>query len=139
MDTFSRQKRSEIMRRVQSEGTTPEVTVTSIARGARFLFVTHFKGLPGKPDFVFIRRKRIIFVNGCFWHAHRCAAAKLPASNRTYWAAKQRRNLQRDKQNIRVLRRLGWKVLVVWECQTKDREELRKRVVGFLRNKELRR
>lgn len=119
MDTFSNAQRSEIMRRVHSKGTAPEVAVRRLVSAMGFRYRLHSEKLCGRPDLVFGPLRKVIFVHGCFWHGHSCPAANLPASNRTYWYRKRRRNLDRDRAVKRELRRLGWKSLVVWECQIK--------------------
>ena len=85
-----------------------------------------------RPDLVLARRKKIIFVHGCFWHGHSCSAATLPKSNRDYWELKQNRNAARDRQNVRALRNSGWKVLIIWECEIKNAKRLQRRLKRFL-------
>lgn len=98
-----------------------------------YRYALHRKNLPGKPDLVFVSRRKIIFVHGCFWHLHRCRHGRVsPASNMDYWRAKRERNKQRDKEHLGSLRVTDWKVLVVWECWTRDLEGLGKRLVDFL-------
>jgi DNA mismatch endonuclease (patch repair protein) len=106
------------MRKIGSSNTKPELIVRSMLhqRGYRFRVCHH--GLPGKPDIVLLKYRSVIFVNGCFWHRHpQCKSAKIPKSNRLYWKQKFIKNVQRDKKNRKELERLGWKVIVVWECQ----------------------
>jgi DNA mismatch endonuclease (patch repair protein) len=89
--------------------------------------------LPGKPDLVFASRRKVIFVHGCFWHGHDCArGARVPKSNVDYWAAKVRRNRERDAKTIAALHDAGWQVLIIWECETKDRDQLTNRLSQFL-------
>ena len=135
MDTFSPQQRSEIMRRVRSEDTKPEMTVRRLVHGRGFRYRLHVKDLPGHPDLVFPRTKKIVFVHGCYWHAHGCPASELPESHRDYWEAKLQRNAERDKRNLRELRKVGWDVFTVWECQTRNLERLTRRLVRFLSEK----
>ncbi len=98
-----------------------------------FRYRLHCRALPGNPDLVFPSRRKIIFVHGCFWHGHACRAGRnRPASNTGYWIAKLDRNRQRDRVNRARLRRLGWQVLVVWECQLKDPARLPVRIARFL-------
>jgi|SRR5579872_376441 len=132
MDVFSPEQRSEIMRRVHSKDTQPEVAVRKLLREGRYRYQVHSNGLPGKPDLVFPRRKKVIFIHGCFWHRHACPSGTLPKSNRDYWEGKQNRNVARDKRNIRSLRISGWKVLIVWECEVKDEKKLHRRLERFL-------
>lgn len=94
----------------------------------------HVRSLPGTPDLVFPRPRKIIRVSGCFWHMHGCGRCRIPASRRAYWIAKLKRNRDRDVRTRRKLRRLGWRVLTVWECQTKDAAALTHRLRKFLRS-----
>ena len=87
----------------------------------------HVRSMPGSPDLVFPRLRKVINVNGCFWHLHGCARCRVPSSRRRYWVAKLNRNAERDKQVLRASRRAGWQVLVVWECQTRPASSLRLR------------
>ena len=133
MDTFSRKRRSEIMSRIHSADTKPELAVRSLLHRAGFRFRLHDGRLPGKPDIVLARYKAIVYVHGCFWHGHkRCREGRRPKSNAEYWSRKLDRNLARDAANARLLRRLGWKRIVVWECQLKDKEALGQRLIWEL-------
>ncbi len=137
MDIFTREKRSRIMRRVRSENTKPELVVRKLAHGLGYRFRLHRKGLPGKPDLVFVGRRKVIFVHGCFWHQHSCKrGARKPATRREYWLAKLDRNVTRDKSVTRRLRRMGWGVMIVWECQTTGGklDRLAGRITRFLDN-----
>ena len=131
-DNLTPAQRSETMRRVKSTNTTPELVVRRLIHGMGFRYGLHSKGLPGHPDLVLRRLCAVIFVHGCFWHRHECEAATLPATNREYWAGKQQRNCDRDRRNIRTLRRSGWSVLVIWECQTRNLPRLERRLRRFL-------
>lgn len=133
MDTFSRIQRSEIMRRVHSSGTKPEVIVRRILRRMGVGYRSCPRNLPGKPDLVMASERKAILVHGCFWHGHHCKAANLPKSNRSYWKAKQTRNALRDSRNARALRARGWKILVVWECEIRGGKRLQTRLSRFLR------
>ena len=125
--------RSENMRRIRSKGMRPELAVRKAIHGMGFRFRLHRKDLPGKPDIVFASRRRVIFVHGCFWHCHRgCKTAHTPKSNAAYWGPKLKRNQERDKKNLRMLRKLGWKPLVIWECELKEDEILATRLRRFL-------
>jgi len=99
-----------------------------------FRYRLHVRSLPGAPDLVFPRLRKVIFVSGCFWHMHTCGRCRIPATRRSYWVAKLKRNAARDKRVQRALRRAGGSVLVVWECQTAAgrRERLRARLMRFL-------
>ena len=125
MDTFSPEKRSEIMRRVRSTDTTPEKKVRSLLHGLGFRFRLHRSDLPGKPDIVLPKYRTVIFIHGCFWHRHPgCPRASTPATRREYWLPKFKRTVQRDQKNQAKLIELGWRVIVVWECEIKDLEHL---------------
>jgi len=131
LDTFSPEKRSEIMRRVRSTNTTPERKVRSLLHRLGFRFRLHRQDLPGKPDIVLPKHSSIVFVNGCFWHRHSgCSHATTPASNRKYWLPKFKRTLERDQNNKRALRRLGWNVIVVWECELRELDRLAVRLMN---------
>jgi DNA mismatch endonuclease (patch repair protein) len=117
-DTFTPEKRSEIMSKIRGKDTTPELLVRSMAHRLGYRFRLHYKILPGTPDLVFPRLQKAIFVNGCFWHTHTCRdGRKAPKSNAAYWGSKRRQNQERDKLVRKKLRKLGWKVFVIWECQ----------------------
>ncbi|HWE06984.1 MAG TPA: DNA mismatch endonuclease Vsr [Rhizomicrobium sp.] len=132
MDTFSAAERSAVMKRVRSKDTQPEMAVRSMVHRMGFRYALHRRDLPGNPDMVFPSRQRIIFVHGCFWHGHSCRSGRnRPASNTDYWIAKLNRNVARDSSNRRRLRSLGWRMLVVWECELKDPERLRARIARF--------
>ena len=118
MDVFVKAKRSSIMRQVKSVNTSAEMRVRSLLHRLGYRFRLHGPDLPGKPDIVLPRHKIVIFVHGCFWHQHHCKRGnRMPAQNRAYWKAKLARNVARFKQQRRELRKLGWRVIVVWECQ----------------------
>lgn len=125
---------SERMRRVGSRDTAPEKIVRSACHAMGFRFRLHVRGLPGTPDIVFPRLGKIIFVHGCFWHRHGggCRRASMPKTNVAFWEKKFARNQARDRQNVRQLRRVGWKVAIVWECQTTDLGALERRLSAFL-------
>lgn len=133
-DTLSPTERSARMRLVKSQDTRPEVIVRKICcdlghRGYRL----HRKDLPGKPDIAFVGRKVAVFVHGCFWHGHDCSGhVRLPKSKQDYWLPKIERNRARDAENLAVLTGNGWRVLIVWECETKMVDELTKKLAAFL-------
>ena len=121
------------MRAVKSRDTTPELAVRKLVHGMGYRYRLYRENLPGKPDLVFAGRKKVVFVHGCFWHQHNCArGARTPKSNQDYWIPKLDRNQRRDRQVRSQLRRLGWKSLVVWECQTKNPKKLANRIRSFL-------
>ncbi len=132
-DVFSRRERSRVMSRVGSKDTKPEKIVRSAVHREGFRFRLHRRDLPGTPDIVLPRHQKVIFVHGCFWHGHSgCSRSRRPTSNTEFWNGKLDKNIARDKSNKRKLRRLGWKVLVVWECETKAREKLHRKLRRFL-------
>lgn len=132
-DNLTKAQRRHTMRRVTAKDTGPEMIVRRLIHGAGYRYRLHRADLPGKPDLVFPGRKKVIFVHGCFWHQHPgCKAADRPASNRDYWDKKLDRTVIRDRTNLAKLKEMGWRVLVVWECTIKDREELARRLIGFL-------
>lgn len=116
-DTFTKVERSRIMAAVKSKDTTPELRIRRLVHKLGYRYRLHVWSLPGTPDLVFPRLRKIININGCFWHLHGCPRCRIPASRRDYWLAKLRRNAARDKRTEHQLRRSGWKVMVVWECQ----------------------
>lgn len=121
MDVYSAEKRSEVMRAVKGADTKPELMLRKALFARGFRYRLHAKGLPGKPDLVFPKYRAAIFVHGCFWHGHDCArGARAPVSNRAYWDAKIARNKARDKETLKKLKALGWRVRVVWECALKQ-------------------
>lgn len=125
-DLFTTKKRSEIMSSVHSENTVPEIRVRKLLHNMGYRFRLHRSDLPGKPDVVLPKYKTVIFVNGCFWHSCPvCRHAKIrPKANSDYWNKKLDRNMQRDQENYRLLEELGWRVLVVWECEAKKKNLL---------------
>jgi DNA mismatch endonuclease (patch repair protein) len=134
MDTLTAAERSERMRRVRSKDTKPEMLVRRLVHRMGYRYRLHDRDLPGTPDLVFRSRSKIIFVHGCFWHRHgrRCVYTRWPKSRLDFWKPKLEQNHERDKVVRRELRKLGWKVLVVWECQLKNSEALAERVRAFL-------
>ena len=121
------------MSRIRSKDMAPEIFVRRLVYAMGYRYRLHRSDLPGKPDLVFLNRKKIIFVHGCFWHQHtKCKDGHVPKSNIKYWQPKLERNVQRDKKTLKELKELGWKVLVVWECEIKDQESLSVKIEQFL-------
>lgn len=120
---FNPQKRSEIMSKVHSSNTTPEIRVRKLLHGMGYRFRLQRCDLPGNPDIVLPKYNTVIFVHGCFWHGcPTCRHATIrPVANAEYWEKKLNRTLERDKINVALLERMGWRVLVVWECETKKK------------------
>lgn len=133
MDSLSPAERSEIMARVRSRDTRPEMLVRRLVFSFGYRYRLHAKDLPGRPDLVFRRRRKVIFIHGCFWHRHsNCALARLPKSRQEFWLPKLEGNRKRDEKNVRQLRREGWGVMTTWECQLKNPERLADRIRRFL-------
>ena len=121
------------MSHIRSKDTIPEWAVRRMSHAMGFRFRLHVRRLPGKPDLVFARHRKVIFVHGCFWHAHGCRLSqKLPATRTRFWREKFAKNVARDQSAVRQLWEAGWQVLVVWECETKDAELLRAILGAFL-------
>lgn len=118
MDTISKERRSWNMSRIKSGHTKPEKTVRSLLYKMGCRFRLHYKKLPGRPDIVLPKYKTVIFVHGCFWHRHKgCKDATMPKSNICFWQKKLSGNVARDRKKQRELKKNGWKVIVVWECE----------------------
>lgn len=123
------------MSRIRSKDTSPEMIVRRTVHAMGYRYRLHASDLPGKPDLVFPRLKRIIDVRGCFWHQHLgCIESHTPKSRRQYWVPKLAANKRRDDENRLTLRRLGWKLLVIWECELRDSGQLFKRLSRFLKS-----
>ena len=134
-DKLTPVRRSANMAAIRSKNTSPELIVRRLVYALGYRYRLHRKDLPGKPDLVFGPRRKVIFVHGCFWHMHpkaNCLDARYPKSNTHYWSPKLTRNMARDAENARKLRAMGWRVLVIWECETRDLGRIKQRVVKFL-------
>ena len=135
IDRLSKKDRSAIMSRIRSRDTKPEKIVRSLLHQMGYRFRIHEQQLPGSPDIVLRPRKKVIFVNGCFWHQHSaksCKLSKVPKSNLGYWLPKLKRNRARDRKVHRELRLAGWQIMTVWECQTENLPALERRLTKFL-------
>lgn len=120
-DRLSEERRSWNMSRIRGKDTTPEKAVRSLLHRLGYRFRLHVRNLPGCPDIVLPKYKTVIFVHGCFWHRHRgCKNCTTPTNRREFWVNKLEGNAARDKKHQRALRKLGWKVLIVWECETEN-------------------
>ncbi len=134
-DIFTPEKRSNIMSKIKGKNTKPEMTVRSTLHRMGYRYMIHDKILPGSPDIVLSRHKKIIFVHGCFWHGHAgCKRAAMPESNFEFWNKKISRNIERDNSTERELRSFGWQVLIIWQCQTKDPDALRMILRQYMRS-----
>lgn len=133
MDRLTVAARSRLMASIKGVDTTPELRVRSVIHSFGLRFRLHSRVLPGKPDIVMKRHRTIVFVHGCFWHAHRCKhGRRLPKSRTDFWASKRAANQSRDRRTVAKLRRDGWRVIIIWECQTKKMPALRERLVRLL-------
>ena len=133
MDTLSPSERSARLAAIRTRSTGPEIAVRSLVHRMGYRYALHAKDLPGSPDLVFRAKAKAIFVHGCFWHFHRnCRKGHPPKSNLNYWKVKLERNRERDRSVCRRLRRIGWSVLVVWECQIGNPKTLAARINRFL-------
>ncbi|MCA9059995.1 MAG: DNA mismatch endonuclease Vsr [Planctomycetaceae bacterium] len=133
-DVHNPAQRSYNMSCIRGQDTRPEMIVRSLVHQMGFRFRLHRQGLPGRPDLVLPRHRKIIFVHGCFWHLHHCRFGRvIPKTNAEFWSNKRRGNVERDRRNRAALRKLGWSVLTVWECWTRDPErQLIPRLEQFL-------
>ena len=132
-DVFSREKRSAIMARIHGTDTKPELQVRKKLFAMGFRYRLHYAKLQGKPDIALPKYKKAIFVNGCFWHAHQdCKRSTLPSSNIEFWKAKIGRTIERDRNNVEFLTALGWKVLTIWSCETRNGQLLEQKLRDFL-------
>ena len=133
VDTVTPEVRSRIMAQVKSKGMKPEMRVRRLLHRLGYRYRLHRSDLPGRPDLVFPSRRKVVFVNGCFWHHHRgCERVRIPATNREYWVAKLERNRDRDERNLGLLEESGWKVMTAWECELRDMDAASERLVEFL-------
>lgn len=132
MDTLTPHARSQLMSRIPSKNTKPEIAVRSVLHRLGYRFRLHLRDLPGRPDIVLPRHRKIILVQGCFWHGHTCRFASKPKSNEDYWEPKIRANRARDARNLVALADSGWSVLELWECDIKNRQDLESRLRKFM-------
>jgi DNA mismatch endonuclease, patch repair protein len=135
MDSLGKDRRSENMRRIRSKDTSPELRVRRLMYSMGYRYRLHISHLPGKPDIVLRKYKAVIFVHGCFWHQHSaCREGRIPSSNSSYWAPKLARNVARDREHAKALKKAGWRVLTLWECDLGEEvtERLQRRIRKFL-------
>lgn len=133
-DPLSREQRSERMSRVRGKHTKPELVIRRLVWSLGYRYRLHSKKLPGRPDLVFLGKKKAIFVHGCFWHQHgeNCRQYRMPRTRLDFWLPKLEGNKQRDVNNQQLLHEMGWDYLVIWECQIKAKEEVAQRIINFL-------
>ena len=135
MDTLTPKQRGERMSRIRSKDTKPEMLVRRIVHGMGYRYRLRETKLPGKPDLVFHKYKKVIFVHGCFWHRHpdeNCKLARLPKSRKKFWITKLEGNHKRDIAKQQELRKIGWDILVIWECELKNSNFIESKIRTFL-------
>lgn len=125
------------MSHISGKNTKPEILVRSLLHRMGYRFRIHKKDLPGRPDICLPKHKKVIFVHGCFWHGHEnCPRSKRPTTNVEFWNKKIDGNIERDKENIKKLKRLGWQTLTIWTCEIKNQEELKTKLISFIERHE---
>lgn len=133
VDVHTPEQRSRNMAAIRGKNTKPEICVRTLLHSLGYRFRLHREDLPGKPDIVLPRHNAVIFVHGCFWHCHRCRFGRVrPATRSEFWTNKRRSNVERDLRNKSALRKLGWRVIVIWECELKKQEKIEIRLSRFL-------
>jgi DNA mismatch endonuclease, patch repair protein len=133
MDRLSKEHRSWNMARIRAQNTSPELLVRSMLHRSGYRFRLHRRDLPGSPDIVLPKHNVVVFVHGCFWHRHaRCRLAAMPKSRSEFWRQKFRDNVRRDRRAIAHLTKLGWRVIVIWECETRDSRSLAELIARVL-------
>lgn len=135
MDVLTKQQRKRCMSAVRNKNTKPEMIVRRLVHSLGYRYSLHARSLPGKPDLVLTSKRKVIFINGCFWHRHSCKKGKsIPSIREDFWREKLTNNKIRDKKNQHLLKNLGWRSLIIWECQTQSAkiDRLRRRIVDFL-------
>lgn len=131
-DHLGPRKRSWNMGRIKATDTSPEVTVRKMLFDAGYRYTVHGRSLPGNPDIVFSRRRKVVFVNGCFWHRHTCRrGTSIPKTRRSFWERKFSRTIEVDRENIRSLKEAGWDVLIIWECEIRN-EDMKRSLFEYL-------
>lgn len=134
-DIFTPEKRSKIMSKVKQKDSKQEMFVRKLTHSMGYRYRLHKEGLPGKPDLVFPKYKKVIFVHGCFWHGHEgCRRSALPSTNVEFWRKKISGNVKRDKLTYKRLEKLGWGILIIWQCEIKqfEKENLKRKISNFL-------
>ena len=133
MDVHNAKQRSFNMSQIRNRDTKPEMIVRKLTFALGFRYRLHRKDLPGKPDLVFAGAKKVVFVHGCYWHVHDCKYGRVvPKTNAVFWQTKRQSNVDRDMRDQAALAALGWQVLIVWECETRDVGALGERLSKFL-------
>ena len=134
MDIWDKEKRSKVMSNIRSKDTKPEILVRKMLHSKGYRYRLHVKNLPGKPDIVLRKYNAVVFVHGCFWHLHQgCRDGTIPKTRTEYWENKLLGNKERDKKHLEALKKLGWRVLRVWECEVeKDPQMVLNKIISFL-------
>lgn len=130
-ERLNSEQRSRNMAAVKNKNTAPEIVVRRTLHRLGYRFRLHGRDLPGSPDIVLPRHRTAVFVHGCFWHGHNCPRGARPATRTEFWNAKLDHNLERDRKNAELLKSLDWRVLVIWECETKNHQKLEQLIVDF--------
>lgn len=134
-DIFSKKKRSEIMKKIGPKDSEQEMFVRKLIHSMGYRYRLHGKDLPGTPDIVFSKYRKVFFVNGCFWHGHKgCKKSRLPETNREFWETKLKYNCKNDRTKYRELKKSGWDYMIIWQCEIKKRntEKLKTKIRKFL-------
>lgn len=133
VDVLTPEQRRYNMSQIKSKDTKPEITIRRLLHKLGYRYRLHRADLPGKPDMIFPKIKKVIFVHGCYWHMHRCRYGRVvPKTNAKFWQNKRNSNVERDRKNIKKLRKLGWDILVVWQCQIRSINKLQNKLIYFL-------
>jgi DNA mismatch endonuclease (patch repair protein) len=134
MDVLTPEQRRRNMAAIRNANTKPEMVVRRTLHRRGYRYVLRGRNLPGRPDLVFPGRHKVIFVHGCYWHMHECRyGCVTPRTNAAFWRAKREGNVARDRRTLQALRDLGWDVLIVWECETKDAARLEARLIDYMK------
>ena len=132
VDTLTTEQRSAVMASIKGANTGPEMFVRRALHARGYRYRVHGRGLPGKPDLVFKKRRAAVFVHGCFWHRHGCKKTTMPKSRQDYWQEKFAKNVARDQRNVAQLAEDGWRIYIVWECEISRDEAIIDQLVAFL-------
>jgi DNA mismatch endonuclease, patch repair protein len=133
-DTLTQSQRKFCMSQNKEKNTSPEISVRRLVYSLGFRYRLHRRDLPGCPDMVFPAKKKVIFINGCYWHRHNCKKGRsMPATRKKFWQQKFKRTIERDKHNYRTLKKLSWKILIIWECQIKKPVKITDKIISFLK------
>ena len=133
MDNLTREQRKLCMTKIKAKNTKPEIAVRKVLSRLGERYRLHNSKLAGKPDIVIVKTKKIIFINGCFWHQHKnCKKQAMPKANKKYWESKLKRNIEKQAQDIKLLKKQGWGVYKIWECQTNNEDKLTQKILKIL-------